>query len=74
MVRLILGFLNYDIPGECDLLKNAVIWRGLPSDFPSPSTGRYYFDQWSRLREGQAMSLLGQALKKSSDAKTVARW
>jgi transposase len=30
------------------LLKNAVIWRGLPSDFPSPSTARYYFDQLSR--------------------------
>jgi transposase len=56
------------------LLKNAVIWRGLPSDFPSPSTVRYYFDQWSRLREGQAMSLLEQALKKSGDARTVAQW
>jgi transposase len=26
------------------LLKNAAVWRALPSDFPSVSTVRYYFD------------------------------
>ena len=29
------------------LLKNAALWRALPSDFPCISTVRYYFDQWS---------------------------
>jgi transposase len=50
------------------LLKNASVWRALPSDFPSVSTVRYYFDQWSGERAGQESSLLEQALKKSGGA------
>jgi transposase len=52
------------------LLKNAAVWRALPSDFPAPSTVRHYFDQWSRVREGESTSLLSQALKKSGGART----
>lgn len=52
------------------LLKNATVWRALPSDFPAPSTVRHYFDQWSRVREGESTSLLAQALKKSGGART----
>jgi transposase len=61
----------YDVfCGILYLLKNAATWRALPSDFPSTSTVRYYFDQWSRVREGESMSLLAQALKKSGGART----
>ena len=56
------------------LLKNAAVWRALPSDFPSISTVRYYFDQWSRQRVGEDSSLLAQALKKSGGARTRAQW
>jgi transposase len=52
------------------LLKNAAVWRALPSDFPSISTVRYYFDQWNKPREGEQISLLEQALKKSSGTRT----
>lgn len=52
------------------LLKNAAVWRALPSDFPAPSTVRHYFDQWTQVREGESMSLLAQALKKSGGART----
>jgi transposase len=31
------------------LLKNAAVWRALPSDFPPASTVRYYFDNWSKV-------------------------
>jgi transposase len=54
------------------LLKNAAVWRALPSDFPSISTVRYYFDQWSRPR-GTEPSLLAQALKKSGGARAQAQ-
>lgn len=36
------------------LLKNACIWRALPSDFPSVSTVRYYFDLWARRVEAKS--------------------
>lgn len=52
------------------LLKNAATWRALPADFPSPSTVRYYFDQWSAVSDGGVDSLLAQALKKSGGART----
>jgi transposase len=52
------------------LLKNAAVWRALPSDFPAPSTVRHYFDQWSQVDEGESRSLLEQALKKSGVART----
>lgn len=55
------------------LLKNAAVWRALPSDFPAPSTVRHYFDQWSRIENGESMSLLAQALKKSGGARTQAQ-
>lgn len=55
------------------LLKNAAVWRALPSDFPAPSTVRHYFDQWSRIENGESMSLLSQALKKSGGARTQAQ-
>lgn len=45
------------------LLKNAVTWRALPSDFPSPSTVRYYFDQWGKVSDETGTNLLAQALK-----------
>lgn len=56
------------------LLKNASVWRALPSDFPSISTVRYYFDLWSSERAGEEPSLLAQALKKSGGARTRAQW
>jgi transposase len=56
------------------LLKNGCVWRALPSDYPCISTVRYYFDQWSAVRNGQDSSLLEQALKKSSGARTRAQW
>lgn len=56
------------------LLKNAAVWRALPSDFPSVSTVRYYFDLWSRPRAGEETNLLKQALKKSGGARTYAHW
>jgi transposase len=40
------------------LLKNAATWRALPSDFPSPSTVRYYFDQWAKVCDETGVSLL----------------
>jgi transposase len=52
------------------LLKNAATWRALPSDFPSISTVRYYFDQWSQLPEEASESLLERALKKSGGQRT----
>ena len=52
------------------LLKNAAVWRALPGDFPAPSTVRYYFDQWSRVRQGESESLLARALKKSGGTRT----
>ena len=52
------------------LLKNAATWRALPSDFPSPSTVRYYFDHWSEVPDDGKESLLAQALKKSGGART----
>jgi len=52
------------------LLKNAASWRALPSDFPAISTVRYYFDQWNAVENGEAESLLSQALKKSGGART----
>jgi transposase len=55
------------------LLKNASVWRALPSDFPSVSTVRYYFDLWSSERAGDGPSLLEQALKKSGGARTGAQ-
>jgi transposase len=42
-------------------LKNAATWRALLGDFPSPSTVRYYFDQWRKITEGATHSLLEQA-------------
>jgi transposase len=61
----------YDIfCGILYLLKNAATWRALPGDFPSPSTVRYYFDQWSQVPEGATHSLLEQALKKPGGART----
>jgi transposase len=45
------------------LLKNAAVWRALPSDFPPASTVRYYFDQWSKVPDDASSSLLEQALK-----------
>ena len=51
------------------LLKNAATWRALPGDFPSSSTVRYYFDQWSAVPDGCTDSLLAQALKKSGGAR-----
>lgn len=56
------------------LLKNACIWRALPSDFPSVSTVRYYFDLWGKTRGGEELNLLEQALKKSGGARTPAQW
>jgi transposase len=47
------------------LLKNAAMWRALPSDFPPVSTVRYYFDACTRIPDDSHMSLLDQALKKS---------
>ena len=52
------------------LLKNAATWRALPSDFPAPSTVRYYFDYWCKIPEDGSASLLEQALKKSGGART----
>ena len=52
------------------LLKNAAVWRALPSDFPSISTVRYYFDLWSSQRAGEESSLLAQAVKKSGGERT----
>jgi hypothetical protein len=52
------------------LLKNAATWRALPADFPSPSTVRYDFDQWSSVPDGCTESLLAQALKKSGGTRT----
>ena len=54
------------------LLKNAATWRALPSDFPPPSTVRYYFDQWSKVCDETGVSLLEQALKKYGGARTRA--
>lgn len=45
------------------LLKNAATWRARPGAFPSPSTVRYYFDQWSKVSDKTGTSLLEQALK-----------
>jgi transposase len=56
------------------LLKNATVWRALPSDFPAVSTVRYYFDLWSRRGTDEESSLLEQALKKSGGARTYAQW
>jgi transposase len=56
------------------LLKNAVVWRALPGEFPSVSTVRYYFDLWSCQRAGEESNLLEQALKKSGGARTYAHW
>lgn len=56
------------------LLKNACVWRALPSDFPSVSTVRYYFDLWSKVRVGDESNLLEQALKKSGGTRTRAQW
>jgi transposase len=47
------------------LLKNAATWRALPGDFPSPSTVRYHFDDWTEVPEDGTESLLERALKKS---------
>jgi len=44
--------------------------RAVPADFPAPSTVRYYFDQWSRVRQGESESLLARALKKSGGTRT----
>jgi transposase len=52
------------------LLKNAAVWRALPSDFPPTGTVRYYFDQWSKVPDDASSSLLEQALKKSGGART----
>jgi transposase len=54
------------------LLMNAAVWRALPSDFPSISTVRYYFDLWNGQRTGEGTSLLVQALKKSGGERTRA--
>jgi transposase len=51
-------------------LKNAAVWRALPSDFPPTSTVRYDFDQWSKVPDDASSSLLEQALKKSGGART----
>lgn len=56
------------------LLKNGCVWRSLPGDFPSPSTVRYYFDQWTKPRAGEEASLLEQALKKSGGQRARAQW
>ena len=40
------------------LLKNAAVWRALPSDFPSISTVRYYFDLWSLSVPGKSPACL----------------
>lgn len=56
------------------LLKNAATWRALPGDFPSPSTVRYYFDQWSKVSDETGTSLLEQVLKKSGGARTRLQW
>lgn len=56
------------------LLKNACVWRALPSDFPNVSTVRYYFDLWGRRRSDQGMSVLEYALKKSGGPRTRAQW
>lgn len=55
------------------LLKNAAVWRALPSDFPSISTVRYYFDLWNRERAGEDSSVLALALKKSGGERTRAQ-
>jgi transposase len=56
------------------LLKNACVWRALPSDFPSVSTVRYYFDLWGKAGVGEELNLLEQALKKSGGARALAQW
>ena len=56
------------------LLKNATVWRALPSDFPAVSTVRYYFDQWTRTGTADEPSLLEQALKKSGGARAKTQW
>jgi transposase len=56
------------------LLKNACVWRALPSDFPSVSTVRYYFDLWGKAGVGEESNLLEQALKKSGGERTRAQW
>lgn len=53
------------------LLKNAAVWRALPSDFPAISTVRYYFDLWNGRRTGAGTSLLAQALKNQVEKKRV---
>jgi len=45
------------------LLKNAAVWRALPSGFPPASTARCYFDQWSNVPDDATSSLLEHALK-----------
>ena len=54
------------------LLKNACVWRALPSDFPSVSTVRYYFDLWGKTADETGLNLLERALKKSSGARATA--
>lgn len=56
------------------LLKNACVWRALPSDFPSVSTVRYYFDLWGKTPDDGGLSLLEQALKKSGGTRASAQW
>lgn len=56
------------------LLKDAAVWRALPSDFPSVSTVRYYFDLWSRQGVDEEANRLEQALKRSDGARTYAQW
>jgi len=65
----------YDVfCGILYVLKNAATWKGIPGDFPKPSTVRYYFDQWSRVLPGEETSVLDRALKKCSGSATQKEW
>ena len=56
------------------LLKNSCVWRALPSDFPSVSTVRYYFDLWGKTLDDGGLSLLERALIKSGGKRAATQW
>lgn len=47
------------------LLKTGCQWRMLPDGFPKWKTVYYYFEQWSEIPDGEQISLLDRALKKT---------
>lgn len=56
------------------IVKTGCQWEALPKEYPKWKSVHYYFLVWSKKRDGQAESVLGEVLKKIGRGGAYRRW